>query len=240
EGSAERATSARLCCLRCTFCCAASIHVRSSDNAGVCATTGIASRIPNTPDRNHPIRPAPSMLPTLLGQPGKRWGRPPRGEGQAGQRASLGARWGVGGCSPRTPAVLRDGARGAAMDREGRFWAGRSAPHPASVPRTMQPTELLASVHERALHHAPPRGPKEAARERLRNGCARFFAKVPELPVYLRKDDPMVAQAASLRDEGAEVLTLGLAFQRVEGRDPEIQALLDALEAHLVVLCLLA
>lgn len=104
----------------------------------------------------------------------------------------------------------------------------------------MQPTELLAMVHERALHQAPPRGPKEAARERLRNGCARFFAKVPELPVYLRKDDPMVAQAVALRDEGAEVLTLGLAFQRAEGRDPEVQELLKALEAHLVVLCLLA
>ncbi|MCI0572759.1 MAG: hypothetical protein L0Y66_18565 [Myxococcaceae bacterium] len=104
----------------------------------------------------------------------------------------------------------------------------------------MQPEELLRAARARSRTLPMPAGGREAALERLRQGCAHFFSQVPEPPVYLRREDPLLARAAGLRDEGAELLAVGLALLREGGEDPQARALLEALESYLAVLCFLA
>lgn len=104
----------------------------------------------------------------------------------------------------------------------------------------MQPEELLRSARARSFTLPPPKGGPEAALERLRQGCAHFFGRVPEPPVYLRREDPLREQAERLRDEGAELLAVGLAVVRMAGDDPQARQLLEALESYLTVLCFLA
>jgi hypothetical protein len=73
--------------------------------------------------------------------------------------------------------------------------------------------------------------PSEAA-ETFRADLMTFFARVPEPPLYRRRDDPVRQQAAGLLEEG-EVL-LARAWRL--GRD--VEAYTRALEQHLAALCL--
>lgn len=68
--------------------------------------------------------------------------------------------------------------------------------------------------------------------ETLRADALIFFGKVPEPPVYRRRDDPIRGQAAALIDEGERLLAR--AYQTSD------EAWTSAIDAHLVVLHLLA
>lgn len=71
--------------------------------------------------------------------------------------------------------------------------------------------------------------------ESLRTEAMGFFVRVPEPPVYRRRDDPAIAQANALVAEGETLLARGYALdaQRV---DPTLGPWLFALEQHLVAL----
>ncbi len=101
----------------------------------------------------------------------------------------------------------------------------------------MQPELFLQEIRATARDLPPPKGTKDEALARLRTGCARYFAKLPEPPVYLRREDPLRVKAVALREEGGQILALGLALVREIGEEPQVRELLEALEAHLTVLC---
>ena len=78
----------------------------------------------------------------------------------------------------------------------------------------------------------------DAALDRLRADCLRFFERVPEPPVYLRRDDPGRTQARELLAEGQELLARALSVERdgaAEG-DGAVATLRDGLRAHLAAL----
>lgn len=82
---------------------------------------------------------------------------------------------------------------------------------------------------EELQQRARERGQTPVAPEVFRHDVAAFFGRVPEPPVYRRRDEPLRAQAQTLLDEGVELLA-----KATEG------PLLTALEAHLEALCLVA
>ncbi|HEY8212307.1 MAG TPA: CFI-box-CTERM domain-containing protein [Myxococcaceae bacterium] len=99
----------------------------------------------------------------------------------------------------------------------------------------MQPVQMKdveVAAEARSLELGRP-SPPDVALDRLRADCLRFFEKVPEPPVYLRRDDPARGQARELLAEGQELLARALSM----GRDPPSAAvstpLRDALRAHL-------
>src|SRR5438477_6557773 len=99
----------------------------------------------------------------------------------------------------------------------------------------VQMKEVEAAAEARSLELGRP-GPPDAAMDRLRADCLRFFEKVPEPPVYLRRDDPARGQARELLADGQELLARALSI----GREPSAAALCaplrDALRAHLAAL----
>ena len=76
--------------------------------------------------------------------------------------------------------------------------------------------------------------PREDAADALRTDALRFFARVPEPPVYRRRDDPVRLAAAELVTEAEGLLARAYQLDRVEHLRPW-QA---AVEAHLGALCL--
>lgn len=95
--------------------------------------------------------------------------------------------------------------------------------------------ELVAAAEARSLELGRPSVP-DAAVDRLREDCLRYFERVPEPPVYLRRDDPARAAARELVGEGQELLARAISL----GREPSAGALCgslkDALRAHLLAL----
>ena len=99
----------------------------------------------------------------------------------------------------------------------------------------VQMDELVAGAEARALELDRPAVP-DAALDRLREECLRYFERVPEPPVYLRRDDPARTQARALMAEGQELLARAISM----GREPSAAALAaplrDALRGHLLAL----
>ena len=71
--------------------------------------------------------------------------------------------------------------------------------------------------------------------DRLRVALTDFFHRLPEVPVYRRRDDPAIKLAAERADEGRALLATAAAL----GDSPGLHPLREALEAHLEVLDLL-
>ena len=71
--------------------------------------------------------------------------------------------------------------------------------------------------------------------DRLRLALADFFHRLPEVPVYRRRDDPAIKLAAERAEEGQRLLETA----RLLGEAPGARTLREALEAHLEVLDLL-
>ncbi|HYV49672.1 MAG TPA: CFI-box-CTERM domain-containing protein [Myxococcaceae bacterium] len=98
-------------------------------------------------------------------------------------------------------------------------------------PVQMQEVEAAAEARSLELGRV---GPPDAALDRLRADCLRFFEKVPEPPVYLRRDDPSRSQARELLQEGQELLARALSV----GREPSAASLSaplqEALRGHLL------
>src|SRR4051794_19118841 len=99
----------------------------------------------------------------------------------------------------------------------------------------MQPVQMKdveAAAEARSLELGRP-SPPDSALDRLRADCLRFFEKVPEPPVYLRRDDPARGQARELLAEGQELLARALSLGREPPVAPVSASLQDALRAHL-------
>jgi hypothetical protein len=92
--------------------------------------------------------------------------------------------------------------------------------------------ELRARAEEQAKELPPP---ASGALESLRSDATQFFARVPEPPVYRRRDDPAKARAEALVQEGLVLLARAVALQGKE--DAELWR--AALDAHLDALCLI-
>src|SRR4051812_9295962 len=105
----------------------------------------------------------------------------------------------------------------------------------------MQPSQPLqmkdveAAAEARSLELGRP-SPLDVALDRLRADCLRFFEKVPEPPVYLRRDDPSRGQARELLVEGQELWARAMSLGREPSAAPVGTALQDALRAHLSAL----
>src|SRR5438477_642236 len=89
----------------------------------------------------------------------------------------------------------------------------------------VQMKEVEAAAEARSLELGRP-GPPDAALDRLRADCLRFFEKVPEPPVYLRRDDPARGQARELLADGQELLARALSI----GREPSAASLCAPLQ----------
>ncbi len=76
------------------------------------------------------------------------------------------------------------------------------------------------------------------APELLRTEAMQFFSKVPEPPVYRRRDDPAITRAQALTIEGERLLAFAYALER-RGRGEQLQVWTVAIEQHLVALSLL-
>lgn len=87
----------------------------------------------------------------------------------------------------------------------------------------------LEDLRRRAREQAGAQAPDTA--EAFRRDALAFFSRVPEPPVYRRRDDPARARALAMLDEGVSLLARA-------GRLEAPTALLPALEAHLEGLCL--
>jgi len=93
----------------------------------------------------------------------------------------------------------------------------------------------LDGLKQRAkARHAQLAAQPLEAPEVFRADVMAFFARVPEPPLYRRRDDPVRAVAAGLAEEGE--LLLARAWRHGEA----VQAHTEALEQHLVALCLVA
>lgn len=77
-------------------------------------------------------------------------------------------------------------------------------------------------------------GDAAAELERLRTEAQRFFAEVPEPPLYRRSKDPMRQKAAELMGAGEGLLARAYALEQAGGT--EAQLFRQALEAHLSAL----
>lgn len=97
----------------------------------------------------------------------------------------------------------------------------------------METEEVKARARSAARHLAPA---KEDAAEALRSDALRFFARIPEPPVYRRRDDPLRSGATELVKEGEGLLTRCYQLEEVEPLRPWRAAV----EAHLDALCLVA
>ncbi len=97
----------------------------------------------------------------------------------------------------------------------------------------MRIEELRARAEATARELPPPAG---SALEAFRSDATQFFARVPEPPVYRRRDDPAKAQAEALVEEGVGLLARAVSFQ---GRD-DAELWRAALDAHLDALCQVA
>jgi hypothetical protein len=91
--------------------------------------------------------------------------------------------------------------------------------------------ELRRNAVERA--RALPRVGAEE-RERFRHDARELFNRVPEPPVYRRRDDPVRARAAELLQAGEGLLARAYALEA----DDELAPWRAALDAHLEALCL--
>ncbi len=80
-------------------------------------------------------------------------------------------------------------------------------------------------------------GEASLAGEMLRADAMRFFSRVPEPPVYRRRDDPAVVKAKALITEGEKLLAQSYALERLAGG---LQAWTIALERHLEAMSLLS
>jgi hypothetical protein len=78
---------------------------------------------------------------------------------------------------------------------------------------------------------APPAGPVDG--DGLKRELLAFFARIPEPPVYRRRDDPSLARARELLEEAERLLARALVAW------PQPEAWRVALERHLAALCLL-
>jgi hypothetical protein len=96
----------------------------------------------------------------------------------------------------------------------------------------VQLEDLRRRARELADSSSAASFPAESA-DALRRDVVGFFARVPEPPVYRRRDDPAQARALQLIDEGVGLLARA-------GRVPGATALVAALEAHLEAQCLVA
>lgn len=85
-----------------------------------------------------------------------------------------------------------------------------------------------------AARDAKAGGPQ--ALEAFRADALAFFARVPEPPVYRRRDDPVRRQCRELLPEAEALLGRGYALEGEAGLSPWR----DAVEAHLDALCLVA
>ncbi len=76
------------------------------------------------------------------------------------------------------------------------------------------------------------------AGEVLRTEAMQFFSKVPEPPVYRRRDDPAIAKAQALTLEGERLLTYAYALEQ-RGPADQLSVWVVAIERHLIALTLL-
>lgn len=74
------------------------------------------------------------------------------------------------------------------------------------------------------------------ASEPFRSDAMTFFTRIPEPPVYRRRDDPAKKQAAELLPEGEALLRRAYQLEN----DPAVRPWLEALEAHVEALCLIS
>jgi hypothetical protein len=95
----------------------------------------------------------------------------------------------------------------------------------------VQLDELKTRAAQKALA-LPEAGADEA--DRLRADLSGFFGRIPEPPVYRRREDPSRAQALTLLAEGEELLA------RVQKADDVLASWKAALEAHLEAQCRVA
>ncbi len=78
--------------------------------------------------------------------------------------------------------------------------------------------------------------PLTDTRELVRVAAREFFARVPEPPVYRRRDDPARARATSLLAEGEDLLAAAYTL----GSRGDAELWRAAIDAHLEALCLLS
>ncbi|HVE84545.1 MAG TPA: CFI-box-CTERM domain-containing protein [Myxococcales bacterium] len=97
----------------------------------------------------------------------------------------------------------------------------------------MEEVEAAAEARSRELGRP---GPVDAALDRLRADCLRFFERVPEPPVYPRRDDPSRALAKELLAEGQELLARAISVGRDPAGTPVTAPLQEALRLHLQAL----
>lgn len=76
------------------------------------------------------------------------------------------------------------------------------------------------------------------AAEVLRTDAMQFFSKVPEPPVYRRRDDPAIAKAQALTVEGETLLAKAYALEQ-GGKADQLHVWVVAIELHLTALTLL-
>lgn len=101
----------------------------------------------------------------------------------------------------------------------------------------MQPDEAFRAAEEKAAALPPMTGALEPELERLRSDCVRFFAELPEPPVYARKDDPAREKARRLIPQAEALFARALAITRAGAAEESIGALREALRGHLAALC---
>lgn len=96
--------------------------------------------------------------------------------------------------------------------------------------------ELLEEARRRATDAAVPRWGAESAFETYRTRCQRFFAEVPEPPVYLRTEDPVRERARTLQEPALQLIAEGLVFSREAETAAEAALWVAALESALAML----
>jgi hypothetical protein len=99
----------------------------------------------------------------------------------------------------------------------------------------LQMEELVTAAEARSLELGRSSVP-DAALDRLREDCLRYFERVPEPPVYLRRDDPARTQARELVAEGQELLARAISLGREVPSSGLPGSLQQALRAHLLAL----
>lgn len=99
---------------------------------------------------------------------------------------------------------------------------------------------LLKEARARATQSAVPRWGADTAFEDFRTRCQRFFAEVPEPPVYLRSEDPLRARAEEMKARGVALLSEGLVFSREAETKSQAAKWVAALEGSLKVMVHLA